>query len=185
MRFQFGAWLAVIPMVLAIGGCSGQDVIPERLEGQVDRDLRFVEVKDNPEAYRGKLMLAGGKVLGAKRLNEGTRLEILQYPLSDDLVPETRGERSRGRFVAVDMGGKNVVDPAVLQKEDEEEKLVTVVGEVLGTTTVKIDQVEQQVPKLAIKHITVWDRDQLRPYYGYRAPYAWGYGPYYGRGLYW
>jgi outer membrane lipoprotein len=184
MRFH-GAWLVVIPMLVAIGGCSGQDVIPERLEGQVDRDLRFVEVKDNPEAYRGKLMLAGGKVLSAKRLNEGTRIEILQYPLSEDLVPETRSEQSKGRFVAVDVGGENVVDPAVLEKKEDDEKLVTVVGEVLGTTTVKIDQVEQQVPKLAIRHITLWDRDQLRPYYGYRAPYAWGYGPYYGRGLYW
>lgn len=168
-------------LLLSTAACSRQDVIPEHLEGRVDRDLRYAEVKDNPDAYRGKLMLAGGKVLSAKRLKEGTRIEVLQIPLSSDLVPEEQKEESKGRFVAIDKEGTNIVDPAVV----EDDKLVTVVGEVLGTTTIKIGEVEQQVPELEIKHVTVWDRDRLRPYYGYRAPYAWGYGPYYGRALYW
>jgi outer membrane lipoprotein len=146
-----------------------------------------VEVKDNPDAHRGKLMLAGGKVLSAKRLEEGTRIEILQYPLSEDLIPETHDERSRGRFVAIDIGGKNVIDPAVLEKKDDEDKLVTVVGEVLGATTITIDEAQVQVPYLKIKHITVWDRNRRGywPYYGYYPPYRWGYWGYYGYPYYW
>jgi outer membrane lipoprotein len=175
--------LAVIPLFLLAGGCSRQDVIPERLESQVDRDLRYVQIKDNPDAYRGKLMLAGGKVLSAKRLNVGTRIEVLQIPLSSDLVPEEGRETSKGRFIAMDTE-QNIVDPAVL----DDHKLITVVGEVVGSTSVKIDEVEMHVPQLAVKHITVWDRDRLRPYYpyyGYRAPYAWGYRGYYGYPYFW
>jgi len=178
MRRVLVAMLSLL--ALSATACHRQDVIPQGLEGKVDRHLRYVEVKSNPDAYRGKLMLAGGKVLSAQRLKEGTQVEVLQIPLSSDLVPEEQQEESKGRFVAIDHG-QNVVDPAVL----EDNKLVTIVGEVIGSTTIKIDEVEQRVPELEIKHVTVWDRDRLRPYYGYRAPYAWGYGPYYGRALYW
>ena len=180
MRHLGRATLAVIPFLLLVGGCNRQEVIPERLESQVDRDLRYVQVKENPEAYRGKLMLAGGKVLSAKRLKAGTRIEVLQIPLSSDLVPEEKGEASKGRFVAMDTE-QNVVDPAIL----DDNKLITIVGEVVGSTTIKIDEVEMQVPQLAVKHITVWDHDRLQPYYGYRAPYAWGYRGYYGHRYYW
>ena len=41
-----------------------------------------------------------------------------------------------------------MLDPAEL----EDSKLITMVGEVVGTDTVKIDQVTQGVPKLRIKH---------------------------------
>jgi outer membrane lipoprotein len=183
MKFVSGTVVAVIPLLILAGGCSRQDVIPERLESQVDRDLRYVQIKDNPDAYRGKLMLAGGKVLSARRLNEGTRIEVLQIPLSSDLVPEEGKETSKGRFVAMDME-QHVVDPAVL----DDNKLITVVGEVVGSTPIKIDEIEMQVPKLAVKHITVWDRERLRPYYpyyGYRAPHAWGYRGYYGYPYFW
>jgi len=177
--------IVVSLVMLFLPGCSRKDVIPEHLEGRVDRDLRYVDVKGNPEAYRGKLMLAGGKVLSAKRLKEGTRIEVLQMPLNSDLIPEEGRERSKGRFVVMDMGDKHVVDPAVL----EDNKLVTIVGEVIGSTTTNIDEVQATVPELALKHVTVWDRDRLhnryRPYAGYYPPYAWGYGPRYGYPYYW
>lgn len=182
MRYLGRATLAVIPFLLLIGGCNRQEVIPERLEGQVDRHLRYVQVKENPDTYRGKLMLAGGEVLSATRLQEGTRIEVLQIPLSSDLVPEGDPSTSKGRFVAMDMR-KNVMDPIVL----EGNKLITVVGEVVGSSTIKIDQVEIQVPKLEVKYITVWDRDRLEPYAGFGYPYSYGrgYRSYYGYPYYW
>ncbi len=182
MNHQSKTILAVIPFLFLIG-CHRQDVIPERLEGKVDRDLRYVQVKDNHEMYHGKLMLAGGKVLSATRLKEGIRIEVLQIPLSSDLVPDERTETSKGRFVAMDLG-QNIADPAVL----DDNKYITIVGEVAGSTTVKIDEIEKQVPQLKVKHITVWEQDNRRafyPYRGYYAPYGWGYGPYYGYPYWW
>jgi outer membrane lipoprotein len=183
MRHLGRATLAVIPFLLLVGGCNRQEMkIPERLEGQVDRHLRYVQVKENPDTYRGKLMLAGGEVLSAKRVEEGTRIEVLQIPLSSDLVPDGDRSISKGRFVAMD-ARKNVTDPAVLG----DNKYITIVGEVVGSSTIKIDEVEMQVPQLEVKYITVWDRDRLRPYAGFGYPYAYGrgYRGYYGYPYYW
>ena len=91
MTHQIKTIMVIIPFLFLVG-CNRPHVIPEGLESQIDRDLRYGEVKENPDMYRGKLMLAGGKVLSAKRLKEGTRIEVLQIPLSSDLVRE-RGQK--------------------------------------------------------------------------------------------
>jgi outer membrane lipoprotein len=125
--------------------------------------------------YKGKLMLVGGKVLSAERSTEGTKLEVLQVPLSR-LIPDGPETESKGRFVVIDNRGQ-VSDPAIVNNE----KRITVVGEVLGTTTVTIDEVRQSVPLVAIKHVTVWDWDRPKAgdarYYGYGYP-IWGYRGY-------
>ena len=172
-------------LVLFAGGCARQDIIPDRLEGKVDRDLRYSDIKQDPQAKKGKLMLAGGKVLSAKRMKDGTRIEVLQLPLSEDLMPTGRETESQGRFVIIDRSNQ-VADPAVF---DDEDKRITAVGEVLGSTTVQIDEAQQQVPQLALKHVTVWDWDRMKggyaPYAGYGYPYGWGYRGYYGYPYYW
>ncbi|BFU90956.1 MAG: putative Outer membrane lipoprotein, Slp family [Nitrospira sp.] len=152
------------------------DVIPDRLERHVDQQLRYADIKDHPETYRGKLMLAGGEVLSAKRTQQGTELEVLQIPLSEELIPTGRDAETKGRFVIIDRNNDKVPDPAVFS---DEKKRVTVVGEVVGMTTIKIDDVQQQVPELAVKNITVWDWDQRNsghgPYYSYAYRYGYPY----------
>mgnify|MGYP001162884656 CR=1 FL=1 len=171
--------------LMFVSGCNRADVIPDRLEGKVDRDLRYSDIKNDPQAKKGKLMLAGGKVLSVERVKDGTRIEVLQIPLSEDLMPTGRETESKGRFVVIDRSGE-VSDPAVF---DDENTRITAVGEVLGTTTIQIDETQQQVPQLALKHVTVWDWDRVksgyRPYYGYAYPYSWGYRGYYGYPYYW
>ena len=163
--------------LLAIACQHTTDVIPDRLEGPVDRDLRYADIKDHPETYRGKLMLAGGKVLSAKRTQQGTVLEVLQIPLSEELIPAGSDTETKGRFVIIDRNNDKVPDPAVF---DDEKKRVTIVGEVLGMTTIKIDDVYQQVPELAVKNITVWDWDRRNSGYGPYYSYAYRYGyPYF------
>ncbi len=185
IRRSFVEHCSIVLLCLVAGACQ-RDVIPERLEGRVDKDLRYSDIKNNPEAYRGKLMLAGGKVLSAKKTQGGTQIEVLQIPLSEDLMPTGKETESKGRFVVIDRSGDQVSDPAVFE---DEKKRVTVVGEVLGMTTIQIDEVQQQVPQLAVKHITVWDWDRMnsgyRPYGGYGYPYGWGYRGYYGYPYYW
>jgi outer membrane lipoprotein len=168
--------------LLFVSGCNRADVIPDRLEGKVDRDLRYADIKHDPQAHKGKLMLAGGEVLSAKRGKDGIRIEVLQIPLSEELIPTGRETETKGRFVVIDRDGQ-VSDPAIFDG-----KRITVVGEVLGTTTVTIDDVQEQVPQLALKHLTVWDWDRVNsgyiPYSGYNYPYAWGYRSYYGHPYY-
>ena len=88
----------IASIVLLTDGCNRTNVIPERLEGKVDRDLRYADIKDNPQADQGKLMLAGGKVLSAHRKQDGTHIEVLQIPLSQDLIPDHNVAESKGRL---------------------------------------------------------------------------------------
>lgn len=133
-------------------------------------------------------MLAGGKVLSAQRTLDGIQIEVLQIPLSEGLIPTGRDTELKGRFVIIDRSGQ-VSDPVIF---DDGKKRITVVGEVLGSTTVAIDEVRQQVPRLALKQITVWgvgEWEQAKsgywPYADYDYPYDWAYRGYYGGPFYW
>lgn len=93
-------------------------------------------------------MLVGGEVLNAKRLSEGTVLEVLQLPLSNG---QPVGERSasRGRFLAIQ---KSFLDPATLSQSPR----VTIVGEVAGARTQPLDESVHVYPVLEIKDVKVW-----------------------------
>lgn len=165
--------LVIAVVILSMGACARKEVIPERLTGNVNRDFDLVEARHNPEAYLGTLVLVGGEVLSATRREEGTRMEVLHRPLSSDLVPR-EDRKSDGRFVAIDQE-RQVIDPALLQ----EHRLVTIVGEVVGMDTVKIDGISKTVPQLRVKQVTLWEWKPGYPDYGHYAPYAWGSNGYY------
>ena len=169
---------SIVLLCIVASACQHTtDVIPNNLEGRVDRDFRYSDIKDHPETYRGKLILAGGEVLSAKRTQQGTALEVLQIPLSEELIPAGSDIETKGRFVIIDRNNDKVPDPAVF---DDEKKRVTVVGEVLGMTTIKIGDVQQQVPELAVNNITIWNWDHRNSGNGpsYRYAYRYGY-PYF------
>ncbi|MGH7232703.1 MAG: Slp family lipoprotein [Nitrospiraceae bacterium] len=168
-------WLVLALCVTA--GCSRYDVIPDRIEKQVNREVTFDQIKQSPSTHQGQLVVMGGQVLSATRREDKTSLEVLQLPLTDDLMPANERAKSTGRFVAIDHGkevGMAGLDPAVVK----EGVPVTVVGEVVGQTTVKIGEAEQEVPKLRIVDLTVWDKDRWERDNAYYSGY--GYGPGYG-----
>jgi outer membrane lipoprotein len=74
MWLSFRLLLLVLSGLLA--GCAAS-VLPASLQLQVDRTLAFAQLKDSPDSYRGRLVIAGGEVLSAKRLKEGTRVTIV------------------------------------------------------------------------------------------------------------
>lgn len=149
MRAQSILWSCSAALVLMSASCASQDyVIPESLAGQIDRSLTFEQLKESAASYVGKVVVLGGEVLTAKRLPEGTSIEILQLPL-DGSEPVTEAQQSQGRFLAVQ---KEFLDPATLDARPR----VTVVGEVTGVRTQRLDDVEYTYPVLAIKDLKVW-----------------------------
>ena len=111
------------------------EIVPAELRSQVDRSLSFAQVKAAPSSFEGRMMMVGGEVLNAKRLQNGTRLEVLQLPLNNRFIPTLDNRRSQGRFFAFK---KEFLDPATVPTGT----LVTLVGEVEGSTTQKLDEVE-------------------------------------------
>lgn len=165
--------------------CAPPSFIPASLQTQVDRSLTYSQLKDSPDSYRGRLIVLGGEVLTAKRLKDGTRIEVLQLPLDDSQRPESDRTASEGRFVGIQKG---FLDPATLPGGTR----VTLVGEVTGVMTLPLDETEYAYPTLEVKTLKVWPdwtawrdgspayRSPLwGPYWGggyLRSPYRWGPG---------
>ena len=149
-RFSLVMLLSV--WILPWAGCSSSDVIPESLEPQIDKSLTFDQVIASPDSYRGRTFVVGGEVLKAKRLKEGTQIEVLQLPLDDDQRPVSQRTESQGRLLAMD---SQFTDPATLPDGTP----VTMVAEVTGVTTERLDEAEYRYPTMEIKHLYVWKDD--------------------------
>lgn len=165
-------WVLLLAAVFVVSGCSRYDVIPDRLEPQINKNVTYQEVEHSPTNYKGQTVVFGGEVLSTKRLADKTQVEVLQLPLSDEYIPiDEDRTRSNGRFLAYDTG-REILDPATLPKET----LVTVVGEVTGSRTAKVDGQEYEYLTVRIKDLTTWDKRRARyPWYGYGYPYYGGY----------
>jgi outer membrane lipoprotein len=180
--FMMGRWWMILAwMVLVSSGCAVTDsefeVGPPR--------LTYLQLHDSPETYRGQPVTLGGKVLSAKRLKEGTRIEILQLPLGSSLKPTRDLRQSQGRFIALK---KEFLDPATIPPGT----FITVSGDAAGSITLPLDETEYLFPIVEIKTLRVWPADEemrshLRPYpYMVPGPY-WGpyWHPYWRPWPYW
>jgi outer membrane lipoprotein len=133
---------------------SGPQVVPEVFEAKIDSTVTFPQVLEEPTVHQGTMVLLGGEVLNAKRLTEGTRLEILQLPLDDFEEPVLDRTSSQGRFLALE---SSFLDPATLPPNTR----VTLVGEITGATRANLDEMEYRYPTVTIKHLHVWPEREL------------------------
>lgn len=146
-------------------GCASSDVVPESFEPQIDKNLTFEQILESPDSYRGRIFVVGGEVLQAKRLKEGTQLEVLQLLLDDDQRPVGQRTGSGGRLLANE---REFLDPATLPDGTP----VTMVAEVTGVTTDRLDEAEYRYPTVDIKHLHIWKEP--------RDAYARNPGPWWG-----
>ncbi len=136
-------------LVLVTVSCTSREyVIPEPIASQIDTSLTFDQLQASPTSHVGKVVALGGEVLNATRLPDGTSMEILQVPL-DGSEPTLAVQQSQGRFLAVQ---KEFLDPATLSGRPR----VTIVGEVTGAKTQRLDDIDYTYPVLAVKHMKVW-----------------------------
>jgi outer membrane lipoprotein len=118
------------------------------MEPLVDRTVSFRDLLASPESYKGRVLVIGGEVLNAKRLRDGTQIELLQLPLEEE-KPSLDRQQSQGRFLALQ---QEFLDPATMVEGTR----VTIVGEVSGAKTDRLDDVEYRYPTLIVKHLHVW-----------------------------
>ena len=148
--------------ILPWAGCASSDVVPDSLEPQIDKSLTFDQVIASPDSYRGRTFVVGGEVLTTKRLKDGTQLEVLQLPLDSDQRPVAQRTESQGRLLALD---HQSTDPATLPDGTP----VTMVAEITGVTTARLDESEYRYPTMDVKHLYVW-KDRPDPYGRSRGP---------------
>lgn len=163
--------LSTMALLVTLTGCASTQEAGNGPEAQTQA-LTFLQVKAAPDSYKGQSVVFGGEVLAARRLKDGTRIEILQLPLDKSTRPGYDLTQSQGRFIA---SQREFLDPATLPQGTS----LTVTGEVSGSITLPLDETHYTYPVIDIKRLQVWVRweymaPQFRPYMG-PGPY---WGPY-------
>jgi outer membrane lipoprotein len=159
--FVFG-----ISLVL-LSGCVhavSRDVLEE-----VDREITFSALFEDPLAYQGRVVLLGGVIVNTVNKEEGTLLEVYQTSLDREGRPRDT-DRSEGRFLALYEG---FLDSEIYKKGRE----VTIAGTVQGERVQPLGEIEYRYPYLLVKELHLWEEEEPVQY----EPYRWGmwYDPWY------
>ncbi len=165
--------IACLGALAFFSGCSTpyKSTLSPNLASQVQDSLTFAQIKASPEDHKGKLVVLGGQVLSAKRLQDSTELIILHLPLVQEREPSTQLTHSQGRYIAYQ---HEFLDPATVPSGTR----VTLTGELTGSVTKELDETDYTYPTLTIKNIKIWPEYASR-YPHYLAPYPyWGPYPY-------
>jgi outer membrane lipoprotein len=127
---------------------SCMQAISSEVRHLADKELPFQQIIQNPEAYRGKIVIIGGRIIRTYVEEGKTWLEVLQQPLGWRDKPES-SDVSYGRFLIYFPEYK---DPEVFRKDD----LVTVAGEIKGESIRQINSIQYRYPVLVPRELNVW-----------------------------
>jgi outer membrane lipoprotein len=161
-------WILIWCLALISVGCT--HVISETVRQQAQPPVSFSELRANPEGLKGRTVILGGEILHTYNLPEGTRVEILQRPLSDSEMPKWT-DSTGGRFMAF---CKEYLDPAVYAPQ----RRITIAGQVMGSYVGKVGEVDYTYPLISCEeaHLLPMVSTELNRY----ATYPWWYGgPYF------
>jgi len=164
-----GLFLSSVPTLFILALFLSSCAPISRTLRQEAAPLSLREVSQNPEAYKGKIVIWGGEIIGTVNQKDNTTLiEVLQRPLDWMEEPE-RSEPSEGRFLVL---VEHYLDPYIYRRE----RTITVAGEILGERRKPLGEMDYRYPLVLSKQIHLW-----RGYYYYYGPpyYPW---PYYGPG---
>lgn len=166
-------FLSVLAAFL-VTGCA--HVFSDQANRLVDSSITFEQLKKAPKSYVGKTVKVGGIIVTTRNSKEGSQIEVVQFGLGKDDVPE-ESHPSGGRFLAV--------TPEYLDNMVYKVGLpVAIIGEVQGEKTMPLDKIEYNYPVVSITESHVWGatetyRDRCPyPYYYDPLYYPWWYGHY-------
>ena len=149
--------LFILVMILYISGCA--HVISRESRKFAATNIPFQWIAQNPERYKGILVIWGGEIIETLNVKEGTQLIVLQKPLGYSEMPKMENN-SGGRFLVLYEG---FLDPAIYGKGE----IITVAGIVEGEKILPLHEIEYSYPYLMAQEIYFWRRDKLSQYYHY------------------
>lgn len=153
-------------------GCTA--VISEQSRKLVNTDAAFKTVREAPENFIGKHIMIGGRIANIRNSSDGAQLEIVQFELTSSGLPED-SFLSYGRFLAIN---SDYMDPMIFKRG----MLITLVGELKGKKTLRLDDMDYTYPLIAIREWHLWRGSEAHSGYSYPIrppeynPYNYGYG---------
>jgi outer membrane lipoprotein len=187
MRRSQRIGLFVMALVLVgLVGCATYP-ISRQYRMMASKNVNFTMVLKNPDAYKGAIVIWGGRIVETTNTPQGSEITVLQTPLSGWEEP-TSPEYSPGRFIAET---SQFLDPAIYKPG----KRITLAGEVMGGEKKPLGTTEYTYPIVEIRQLHLWPVPKLYAYEPYDYwpwwmstgwaynPGYWsypGYGYYYG-----
>jgi len=159
-------FLVTIVSIGCLTGCA--HIISKDVLEEVSRDITFGELRKNPEAYTGKVVLLGGVIVKSLNKKDGTLLEVYQTEIESEGLP-IHLDVSGGRFLALYEG---FLDSEIYRAG----RKVTIAGSVRGKLVKKLGQVDYHYPYLIIKEMYLWAEEKWYRHEpcSYRL-YPWGF----------
>jgi outer membrane lipoprotein len=160
----------VASLFLLAGGCA--HVLSRQALLEVDPTLSFAQVKENPDAYKGKTLVLGGLIVDTRVDRQGTTLEVLHYKLDRWGEPQSADEAG-GRFLA---RTDRFLDPELYKPG----LFITLTGTVEGVETRPLQGYGYVYPVFRIREKYLWSRSYTVYPYGFYDPFYpwWPYSPY-------
>jgi outer membrane lipoprotein len=160
--------LVLLTLSLMFFSCA--PVLNREYMHEGSREVSFQLLRENPNAYVGRLFILGGLIVHTKVTAAGSQIEAMHVPV-DGSGYFTENGRSEGRFLAVLTEDGTMLDPEVYRRW----RRVTLAGEFVELRKGRIDEMEYVYPVFRIRQIYLWPEE--RPYY-YYDPWFYPY-PYY------
>jgi outer membrane lipoprotein len=172
MKIRF-SWFLSLSFLILLSGCA--HVISKDLRTKSDPSLTLSRVRQNPDAFKEKLVVWGGEIIETVNQRDGTtQIEVFQRPLGWRGEPKETNY-SEGRFLVLT---DYYLDSYIFRRG----KKITVGGEITGEKTKPLGEMDYRYPVVSSKQIYLWPEYYYQPYpYYYYGPW-WGY-PYWGWGF--
>ncbi|OGW39020.1 MAG: hypothetical protein A2X58_09860 [Nitrospirae bacterium GWC2_56_14] len=139
--------ILAISLALCFQGCTY--AISREYTRQADRKISFHEVKQDPETYKGKLVIIGGTIDQVSSTDRGTLLEVVERALDYWGRPE-RTTKTGGRFILSYPAHLNTL----LYAPGRE---ITVAAIVAGTEAAALVDQGLRVPLFFSKELKLWE----------------------------
>ncbi|MDR4508987.1 MAG: Slp family lipoprotein [Candidatus Brocadiaceae bacterium] len=149
--------------LLLAAGCA--PVISEQLRLQARQDITFREVFNDPEEYKGEIIIVSGVIIEAINTHEGTLMTILQRPSDSRGMPQDV-DTSEGRFLALHT---HYLDVEVYKKG----RKVTIAGNVQGKRSQPLGEIQYDYPLIHVEELYLWPEIQRYDYPSYHYPHRW------------
>jgi len=156
--------------LLGATGCVSYPISKQvRKQAQTTKDVSFLTIWEKPDAYKGRMVIWGGRILKTVNETNGGFVYVLQAPLDYQEWP-TSTKLSQGRFMA---RSSSFLDPEIYRKGAK----ITIAGELSGTETQNVDKTSYDYPVVTLREVYFWRQEH--PNYTGSPPLGWGwYGPY-------
>jgi outer membrane lipoprotein len=159
--------LVIIGSLLACVACGS--VISREARSLVNPAVSYAQIAANPAAHVGTTVLVAGTIIEAINLQEGTRLEILQFPTGAGDRPLTTATPG-GRFLVL---APDYLETAIYRKG----RAITLVGEVQGQRDLPLGETTYHYPLLLPRELYLWSEgyDTPRFHIGFGVGFSKGF----------